>query len=124
MGPLPANVEVHRRVPQLAVLAAASAFVTHAGMGSCTEALWFGVPTVAIPQAVDQFGNAAQLAELGVGQHLPADEVTTERLRKAVDSVAGDSSVRRRLTELQGEVRANGGVRRAADAVEALLAER
>ncbi|MDJ0001087.1 glycosyltransferase, partial [Rhodococcus ruber] len=54
LGDLSANVEVHEHVPQLAVLDAATVFVTHAGMGGCTEALWFGVPTVALPQAVDQ----------------------------------------------------------------------
>ena len=45
-------------------------FVTHAGMGSASESLWFGVPTVAIPQAVDQFTNAATLEAIGVGVQL------------------------------------------------------
>ncbi|GAB2932490.1 glycosyltransferase [Micromonospora polyrhachis] len=121
LGPLPENVEVHRRVPQLAVLAHASAFVTHAGMGGCTEALWFGVPTVAIPQAVDQFGNANLLVENGVGRQLSADEVTAETLRAAVDAVADDPQVRRRLADIQVEVHANGGLGHAADAVETFL---
>ncbi|TCC00428.1 UDP glycosyltransferase [Micromonospora zingiberis] len=124
LGPLPGNVEVHRRVPQLVVLAHAAAFVTHAGMGGCTEALWFGVPTVAIPQAVDQFGNAQQLVEAGVGRLLPAEEVSAETLRAAVDAVADDALVRGRLTEIRSEVRANGGTGRAADAVEEFLTER
>jgi len=124
LGPLPENVEVHRRVPQLAVLAHASAFVTHAGMGGCTEALWFGVPTVAIPQAVDQFGNANLLVENGVGRQLSTDEVTAETLRAAVDAVADDPQLRQRLTEVQSEVRGNGGLRHAADAVEAFLGGR
>lgn len=121
LGPLPPNVEVHRRVPQLAVLAEAAAFVTHAGMGSCMEALWYGVPTVAIPQAVDQFGNAARLAELGVGRHLPAEEVTAELLRRSVTEVAADGEVQARLRALRAEVRAAGGVARAVAAVESFL---
>ena len=124
LGPLPANVEVHRTVPQLAVLASAAAFVTHAGMGGCTEALWFGVPTVAIPQAVDQFANADRLVELGVGRHLPAEGITVESLRAAVDEVADDPQVRQRLAEVRAEVRANGGLHHAADAVEAYLPAR
>jgi len=121
LGPIPAGFEVHRTVPQLAVLAAASAFVTHAGMGGCTESLWFGVPTVAIPQAADQFGNAAILAELGVGKHLPADEVTVETLRSAVDSVANSADVAARLAEIKATVRSHGGVSHAADAIESYL---
>jgi MGT family glycosyltransferase len=121
LGPIPAGFEVHRSVPQPAVLAAASAFVTHAGMGGCTEALWFGVPTVAIPQAADQFGNAAILQALGVGRHLPAEEVTSATLRSAVDSVAGSAEVAARLAAIRASVRAHGGVDRAADAVESFL---
>jgi MGT family glycosyltransferase len=121
LGPLPGNVEVHRRVPQLAVLAAASAFVTHAGMGGCVEALWFEVPTVAIPQAVDQFGNADRLVELGVGRRMAAQEVTPAALRAAVETVAADPAVRRRLAVIGSEVRARGGVGPAADAVLAEL---
>jgi UDP:flavonoid glycosyltransferase YjiC (YdhE family) len=41
------------------VLKHASVFITHAGMGGAVESLWFGVPTVVIPRAVDQFANTA-----------------------------------------------------------------
>ncbi len=118
LGPLPDSVEVFESVPQPAVLEAASAFITHAGMGGATEALWFGVPTVAIPQAADQFGNAAQLEALGVGRHLPADSVTASSLREAVDEVSSSASVASRLAELKAEIRGHGGVSFAADAVE------
>ena len=121
LGPLPDSVEVFPSVPQLAVLEAASAFITHAGMGGATESLWFGVPTVAIPQATDQFGNAAQLEALGVGRHLPAFSVTASSLRKAVDEVSSSPSVAARLASLKAEIRGHGGVPAAADAVESYL---
>ena len=121
LGPLPSSVEVYESVPQPAVLEAASAFITHAGMGGATEALWFGVPTVAIPQAADQFGNAAQLEALGVGRHLPAESVTASSLREAVDEVSSSASVASRLAELKAEIRVHGGISFAADAVESYL---
>ncbi|MEC3982362.1 macrolide family glycosyltransferase [Amycolatopsis sp. H20-H5] len=121
LGPLPENFEAYQVVPQLTVLAAASAFITHAGMGGATESLWFGVPTVAIPQAADQFGNAALLAELGAGIHLPAEDVTAAALRESVDHVAASADVKARLASLREEVRAHGGIAHAADAVETFL---
>ncbi len=121
LGPLPEGVEIRPYVPQLAVLAHASAFVTHAGMGGCAEGLWFGVPMVAVPQAVDQFANADRLAELGVGRHLPSDEVTPERLRDAVLGLVGDPEVAARCATLREQVRAGGGAARAADIIEAHL---
>lgn len=118
LGDTPSNVEIHSRVPQLAVLKAAAAFVTHAGMGGCTEALWFEVPTVAIPQAVDQFGNAALLEELGVGVQLKFEDVTADLLRESVEKVADSAAIRGRLTEVGADVRVGGGIAKAADAVE------
>ncbi|OZC79780.1 UDP glycosyltransferase [Rhodococcus sp. 06-462-5] len=119
LGEIPANVELHEHLPQLAVLDAATVFITHAGMGSCTEALWFGVPTVAIPQAVDQFGNAAMLSELGVGVHLEFEKVTAGSLAGAV---AAARELTSRAAEISAEVRSQGGVDQAGDAVEAFLA--
>ncbi|MEQ0562398.1 macrolide family glycosyltransferase [Amycolatopsis sp. NEAU-NG30] len=121
LGPLPPSVEVSESVPQLAVLEAASAFITHAGMGGATEALWFGVPTVAIPQAADQFGNAAQLEALGAGRQLAAESVTASSLREAVDEVTSSASVASQLAELKAEIRSHGGIAAAADAVESFL---
>ncbi len=117
LGDVPSNIEILRQVPQLTVLAAASAFVTHAGMGGCTEALWFGVPTVAIPQAVDQFGNAATLDALGVGVQLAEEDVTADALREAVDTVATSAAVAARLAEISADVRAHGGIDTAVEAV-------
>jgi MGT family glycosyltransferase len=117
VGPLPDGVQAARTQPQLDVLAHASVFITHAGMGSAAESLWFGVPTVAIPQAVDQFTNAAQLESLGAGVHLPASEVDPEHLRNAV---AAALARRPRALELRAQVRSAGGVAVAADAVQRL----
>jgi UDP:flavonoid glycosyltransferase YjiC (YdhE family) len=84
-------------------------------MGSASESLWFGVPTVAIPQAVDQFTNAAQLEAVGAGVHLPAEQVTVETLR---DAVARARECAPRARELRDEIRRTGGVSGSADAVE------
>ncbi|WP_328857381.1 hypothetical protein OG579_20050 [Williamsia herbipolensis] len=113
--------QLYQHVPQLAVLDAASVFITHAGMGGCTESLWSGVPTVAIPQAVDQFGNADMLVEVevGVGVQLSRTEVTAQAL---ADAVAAAEELSGRAGEVSAEVRAHGGVAAAADAIEQFLA--
>lgn len=121
LGPVPSNVELHEWVPQLAVLGRASVFVTHAGMGGCSEGLYQGVPMVAVPQAVDQFDNAAMLEELGVGVHLSMQQATPEALRDAVLRLAGSPEVAARSAALRDELRAAGGAARAADIVESAL---
>jgi len=124
LGSIPDNVEVHRWVPQLAVLGRASAFVTHAGMGGCSEGLYQGVPMIAVPQAADQFGNAATLEALGVGITLATEDATPEALRAALTSLTESEDVATRLAALRDELRAAGGAAAAADIVEAALRDR
>jgi MGT family glycosyltransferase len=122
LGPLPAGVELHRSVPQLAVLRHARVFVTHAGMGSTMEALWRGVPTVAIPRSMDQFANAARLEAIGAGVCLGVADATPAALRAAVERVTSDPGIAARVAALMDEVRSEGGAGAAADAIEAALA--
>lgn len=116
LGPLPEGTVAARTQPQLDVLAHASVFVTHAGMGGAAESLWFGVPTVVLPQAVDQFLNADTLVEIGVGVR-PEEPLDAGTVREAVTAALGKAE---RARELRAEVRANGGTEAAADAVERL----
>ena len=120
IGPVGEHVELFASAPQLGILAHADAFLTHAGMGSASEALWFGVPTVTHPQAVDQFANAERLAELGLGRALTAAG-DPAAIRADLEAVASDAALRARLDAARAEVRAGGGAGRAADAAEALL---
>ncbi|MFB7906036.1 macrolide family glycosyltransferase [Kitasatospora sp. NPDC056076] len=121
LGQIPANVEVHPWVPQFAVLRQADAFITHAGMGGCSEGLYCGLPMVAVPQAADQFENADRLVELGVARRLDTEQATAEALRSAVLELTTDPAVAARLAEIGAEVRAGGGASRAADLIEAAL---
>ncbi|GAA4805377.1 macrolide-inactivating glycosyltransferase [Actinomycetospora chlora] len=121
LGELPAHVTAHRWVPQLGVLGRASAFVTHAGMGGCAEGLWHGVPMIAIPQAVDQFGNAAMLEAAGVARAVSAEDATPEVLREALLAVTSSAEVGHRLAEERAVLRNAGGASAAADLVEAEL---
>jgi len=118
LGAVPGWVQLLATVPQPAVLRTADAFVTHAGMGSCTEGLWYAVPMVAIPQAVDQPSNADQLEAIGVGRRLTADPPSPAEIRSAITEMASDPQVRLRLNAIRDELHRVGGPFHAADAVE------
>lgn len=124
LGAVPEHIEVHTAVPQLKVLPHAVAFVSHAGMGSTMEALFFGVPIVAVPQMTEQQANADRIAELGLGVRLSPTEVNAERLRAAVDEVATSGRVAAKVRDMQSRVGAAGGAQAAVDVLEGLLERR
>ncbi|GAB2716874.1 macrolide-inactivating glycosyltransferase [Streptomyces bullii] len=121
LGDVPGNVDVRSWVPQLAILRQADLFVTHAGAGGSQEGLATATPMIAVPQAVDQFGNADMLQGLGVARHVPAEEATAGTLRAAALALVDDPEVARRLKDVQARMAEEGGARRAADLIEAEL---
>ncbi|MFI5830857.1 macrolide-inactivating glycosyltransferase [Streptomyces sp. NPDC051578] len=121
LGEIPANVEVHRWVPQLDILRQADAFITHAGAGGSQEGMATGTPMVAVPQAVDQFGNADMLQGLGIARHVPMDEADAPTLRDAVLSLTTAPEVAARAEAIRTQMAAEGGARQAADLIEAEL---
>ncbi|MEU9081769.1 macrolide-inactivating glycosyltransferase [Streptomyces sp. NPDC048357] len=121
LGAIPANVEVHRWVPQLDILRQADAFITHAGAGGSQEGLATATPMVAVPQAVDQFGNADMLVSLGVARHVPMADADAATLREAVLALVADPEVAARAEAARAGMAAEGGTRQAADLIEAEL---
>lgn len=122
LGAVPPNIELQGWAPQLAVLERADVFVSHAGMNSVMEAMYFGTPVVAVPHMPEQRLVAGRLAEMHLGAHLPADEFTADSLRAAVASVVASRTIRAAVDALRSELRAAGGPAAAADYVESRAA--
>lgn len=118
LGPVPANFELHRYLPQLAILPHADVFVGHGGMNSTQEALWFNKPMVIIPQMMEQETTARRVEALGIGRFIPKSEITAESLKNAVDAVHQDEELAKRLEPYHVAARQAGGAVRAADAIE------
>jgi MGT family glycosyltransferase len=106
-------------VPQLAVLQRVKAFVTHGGMNSVSESLFFGVPLVVVPQMGEQAVVGRQVAALGAGVCLSKEEATAARLRESVEQVLVQERFRAGAAEVQRSFHAAGGAVRAADAIQA-----
>jgi MGT family glycosyltransferase len=117
LGPVPDNFLVAPYVPQLEILPRTQVFVTHSGMNSTMESLYYGVPMVAIPQMVEQAMTAQRIAEMGLGVMLEKEAVNATMLCEAVERVANEASFRERAQSMQRVTREAGGYLRAADAI-------
>lgn len=122
LGPAPANFTLAKHVPQLEVLPHTSVFITHGGMNSTQESLWFGVPMVVIPQMMEQAQTAERIVELGLGKALlTRAAVTPGSLIAAVQEIETDSKYRVNAAAMQKQARACGGYQQAADVIEKQL---
>ena len=91
-GTLPDNITIERHVDQIAVLAQADTFISHCGMNSVNESLYYRVPLIMYPQTTEQGGVANRVAELGAGVYLKQN--SPAQIRSAVEQVLHDPSYR------------------------------
>ncbi|MDD6678464.1 MAG: glycosyl transferase [Firmicutes bacterium] len=113
LGPLPSNIQAAERVDQLAVLQQADVFLTHCGMNSASEAIWYGVPTVLDPQQSEEAAVADQMEKLGLGLRLHSEE--PDHIRKALETVLADPSYREQTGRIARSFREAGGAKMAAE---------
>jgi MGT family glycosyltransferase len=106
LEPIPPNARVERYISQALLLPHASVVVSHGGSGSTLAALAYGLPILFVPQAADQFENAAQVHALGAGVRLMPDELTVAAARSALKSLLSESSFRAEAQKVAAEIAA------------------
>lgn len=116
LGKIPGNMRVERYVNQIEVLQNTDVFLTHCGMNSVSEALYFQVPLVLFPQTAEQQSVAARVHELGAGVYLKAADAGA--VREAVAAVLEEPAYRRKAGEIAESFYRCGGAAAAAEKIE------
>ncbi|WP_066070324.1 macrolide family glycosyltransferase [Neobacillus soli] len=117
LGEIPKNFIVKNYVPQTEVLKYTKLFITHSGMNSTHEGLYYGVPLIAIPQGADQPIIAGQVANIGAGIKLQMQNLTANQLREAVDHVLNDPSFHKAVANIRDSFQESGGYHQAVDEI-------
>lgn len=113
---LPDNIRIVDYAPQLALLRKSSVFITHGGVGSASEALYYGVPTLLFPEAIDHYLISHRIAEEGAG--LMFDQMlSVEELKSAVTRLLTETEFRENAQRLGQTLADAGGTRVAADTI-------
>jgi MGT family glycosyltransferase len=118
LGAPPENFLVRQFVPQLTLIERSAAFVTHGGMNSANEGLYFGVPLVVVPQRGDQYLVGARIQEVGAGLAISPGNVDALHLRTAVESALYNAAFREKAKALGASMRAAGGYQRTATEIQ------
>ena len=105
---LPENIQVYESVDQMAVLSIADAFLTHCGMNSASEGLYFRVPLVLFPQTPEQGAVAKRTEELGAGVMLRS--ISEADIIQALRAVLFEPRYKESASGISDSFRACGGV--------------
>ena len=112
------HAHVHAFVPQDEILAEADVAILHGGLNTVLDALAQGVPIVALPLAFEQGAIAARVRRSEAGRVASAAAFGPRRLARAIEDVHHNPSYSQAAARVRDEIRAAGGVERAADIVE------
>jgi len=105
LGEIPSNFFVKSFLPQLEILKRADVFITHAGFNSVNEALYFGVPMLALPQVNDQHMVTKRLVSLQLGMTENIKELSPEILRSKLEALMMDKKIKENCMGISQEMR-------------------
>jgi UDP:flavonoid glycosyltransferase YjiC (YdhE family) len=93
-------------IPQTQLLEHSAVVVSHAGSGTFLASMAGALPQLCVPQAADQFFNAAACARAGAGIALPPGLVSSEQVSDAVERLLSDATFRAAATRISNEISA------------------
>lgn len=114
-GKLPDNISVFPQVDQIAVLKETDVFVSHCGMNSVNESLYFEVPLVMLPQTSEQSGVATRVSQVGAGIQL--NKINAVAIKTAIELLLTDMSYKDNAKKISQGFKNCAGPKGAADKI-------
>jgi MGT family glycosyltransferase len=121
---LPEGIIALDYVPYQSLLPRACAAVHHGGVGTTSQALLAGVPTLIIPFAFDQSDNAEHARKVGTSRTLHRDKYLAPRVADELNELLRQPSYARCAMEVSQRLKQENGPARAADLIEQALSEK
>jgi zeaxanthin glucosyltransferase len=116
----PEHLLVRSRVPVLELMPKLDLVVSHGGLNTVCEALYYGVPLIIAPIKGDQPINATQVSAAGAGLRINFDRIGPEQLRGVMLSILGDPAFKKAAQDIGASFHAAGGAEAAAVHLERL----
>ncbi|WP_057491148.1 macrolide family glycosyltransferase [Streptococcus orisasini] len=108
LGQIPQNFQVAHSFDQIAVLKSADVFLTHCGLNSTSEALYYEVPLLVFPQTIEQNMVAEQVLAAGAGFKLESYAPTA--IAQGIEEVLYHANYKKQASKVAQDFRASGGV--------------
>ena len=107
--------------PYQSLLPRASVVVHHGGVGTTSQGLLAGVPTLIVPFAFDQSDNADHARRLGTSRTVYRNKYRATRVAKELRELLTRPEYKQNATHVSHQLKQENGPGRAADLIEQLL---
>jgi UDP:flavonoid glycosyltransferase YjiC (YdhE family) len=118
---LPEGVIAVDYAPYQSLLPRACAVVHHGGVGTTSQGLLAGVPTLIVPFAFDQSDNAEHAYKIGTSRTLYRKNYLAPRVAKELHELLSNPTYARRALEVSNQLKQEDGPGRAVDLIEQVL---
>jgi UDP:flavonoid glycosyltransferase YjiC (YdhE family) len=118
---LPPGMIAVNYAPFEALLPRACAMVHHGGVGTTSQGLRAGIPTLIVPFAFDQPDNAAHSARMGSSRTLPRGKYRAARVAKELNLLLTMPGYETKANEIGELLRRENGAATASDLIEEVL---
>lgn len=112
---IPSNFIIRNYVPQLLILARSDCFITHGGMNSVHEGLYYGVPLIVVPQQKEQEAVAERVEATNAGIFLR--KVNSKSIRESVISILNNKMYKMNSVTIGESLKSAGGYSKAVDEI-------
>lgn len=120
LGTIPQNFKIYNYVPQLEVLKKTDIFITHGGMNSANEGLYYGIPLIVVPQYGDQILIGKRISELNLGINL-YNNTSCITISESLNKILNDSSYKENVKKMSKSLKDSGGYKKAVEYIHALI---
>lgn len=121
LGEIPGNVSVFDWVPQTKLLQYTDLIITHAGLGSVKEALYWQVPIIANPLAYDQPYNATLIEHHKLGCIIDIEKATLAELKGKITGILEDDTIKKNVARMSQIFRKKDKEKNGVKVIEALI---
>lgn len=118
---LPEGMIAINYAPYQSLLPKACAMVHHGGVGTTSQGLLAGAPTLIVPFAFDQADNAEHARKIGTSRTLARKKYLASRVAAELDQLLTQPSYASRAAAVSKELQQENGPARAVDLIEEVL---
>jgi rhamnosyltransferase subunit B len=119
--PLPSDIIAVNYAPYQSLLPRACAMVHHGGVGTTSQGLRAGVPTLIVPFAFDQPDNAAHAQRMGTSRTLYRKHYLSPRVAKEIDVLLSEPQYAANAKHISKQLQAENGTAKACDLIEEFI---